>query len=61
VGPTLQALMGIAPAQDLPGRILLGPQQRGPASRDTLVQGFEWGSGAAGVDEAALRALGYFD
>lgn len=61
VGPTLQALMGIAPAQDLPGRILLGPQQRGPASRDTLVQGLEWGSGAAGVDEAALRALGYFD
>ena len=61
VGPTLQALMGIAPAQDLPGRILLGSQQRGPASRDTLVQGLEWGSGESGVDEAALRALGYFD
>lgn len=61
VGPTLQALMGIAPAQDLPGEILLGPRTRGPSSRDTLMQGLEWGSGEAGVDEAALRALGYFD
>ncbi len=61
VGPTLQALMGIAPAEDLLGEILLGSQLRGPASRDTLVQGLEWGSGESGVDEAALRALGYFD
>jgi hypothetical protein len=61
VGPTLQALLGIAPAQDLPGEILLGPRTRGPESRDTLVLGLEWGSGQAGVDEAALRALGYFE
>lgn len=61
IGPTLQALLGIAPAQDLPGEILLGPRTRGPESRDTLVLGLEWGSGQAGVDEAALKALGYFE
>lgn len=64
VSPTLQALLGIPPALDLPGRIVLGPTTRGPATRDGLIETLDWGAwspDAPLVDEDALRALGYID
>ena len=64
VAPTLQALMGVPPAQDLPGRVVLGPQDRGPLSRDALLDDLDWGGWdleAPLVDEDALRALGYIE
>jgi hypothetical protein len=61
VGPTLQALMGVAPAQDLSGRVLFGPDTRGPRSRDVLIHDLVWTEGGAGVDTQALEALGYID
>ncbi|MCB9743657.1 MAG: alkaline phosphatase family protein [Alphaproteobacteria bacterium] len=61
VAPTLQALLGIAPAQDLEGRVMLGPSERGPASRDALIEAIRVGVGSEGVDEEMLRALGYIE
>jgi hypothetical protein len=61
VAPTLQVLLGIPPARDLPGRIALGPDVRGPASRDGVLADHRFVAGAPGVDERALRALGYMD
>ena len=61
VAPTVHAALGIAPAQDLPGRVLFGQAGVGPVSRDALVHDLVWGEGAAGVDEDALKALGYME
>jgi len=61
VAPTLQALLGIAPARDLPGRILFGPDQRGRDTRDPLVHGIELMTAAPPDHEDVLRALGYVD
>ncbi|MCP4806597.1 MAG: hypothetical protein GY913_29445 [Proteobacteria bacterium] len=61
VAPTVHTALGIAPAEDLPGRSLFGEAGTGPVSRDALVHDLVWGEGAAGVDEDALRALGYME
>jgi hypothetical protein len=66
VAPTVQALLGVHPAQDLPGVVALGqdrlpPSVAAPASRDELVERFRPKGGADGVDEAALKALGYIE
>ena len=65
VAPTIQALLGVAPAQDLEGQILFGADARGPASRDvlaaTLFPDSGEGGGEAEVNEAQLRALGYVE
>ncbi|MCB9765259.1 MAG: alkaline phosphatase family protein [Alphaproteobacteria bacterium] len=61
VAPTLQALLGVAPAQDLTGRVLLGDPRRGPESRDGLAERFRVEGGVEGVDVEALRALGYLE
>ncbi|MCK6523755.1 alkaline phosphatase family protein [Myxococcota bacterium] len=66
VAPTIQALLGIHPAQDLPGVIALGQDrlpkdQSAPQSRDELVERFRPKGGTEGVDEAALKALGYIE
>jgi hypothetical protein len=61
VSPTIQALLGIPPAQDLSGRIVLGPATRGPASRDGLLARHRFVAGEAGVDEEALRGVGYVE
>ena len=61
IAPTVQALMGVSPAQDLPGRVLFGSQERGPPSRDQLVERLYPDPGSRQVDEDALRALGYLE
>jgi len=63
VAPTLLQLIGIRPAQDLPGRSLLPSEDlRGPWSRDDLVDTLVWPDAAeGGVDQAALEALGYIE
>lgn len=66
VAPTIHALLGIHPAQDLHGVVALGqdrlpPGVAPPLSRDALVERFRPQGGAEGVDEAALRALGYVE
>lgn len=61
VAPTLLALLGIPPAQDLPGAVLVGPTERGPASRDGLAGQLRVLEGVEGVDEEALRAIGYIE
>ena len=61
VAPTVLALMGVPPAEDLEGDILWGPTDRGPASRDALSDELEFAEGMEGVDEEALRALGYIE
>ena len=42
VAPTLQGLLGIAPAQDLKGESRFGAPGGGPASRDAMVDEFVW-------------------
>ena len=59
VAPTLHALMGIAPAQDLSGEVQIVESELGPATRDNLVGSGVWREGADGVNEEQLRALGY--
>jgi hypothetical protein len=60
VAPTLQGLLGFAPALDLVGSPRFGAPAGGPASRDALVSTFEFlGSGSPGVNDAQLKALGY--
>lgn len=61
VTPTLLALLGIPPAQDLPGRIALGPQTRGPASFNDLLPDYGAAGRSGEVNEDALRALGYIE
>jgi len=61
VSPTLQALLGIPPARDLPGRVVLGDPARGPATRDELVLEQRFLDGQQGVNEEGLRELGYVD
>ena len=64
VAPTLYALLGIPPAQDLPGDVVVGPTQRGPATRDGLIDTLDWGDWDVEeplVDEEALRRLGYVE
>ena len=64
VAPTLYALLGIPPAQDLPGEVVVGPTQRGPATRDGLIETLDWGDWDVDeplVDEEALRRLGYVE
>jgi hypothetical protein len=66
VAPTVQALLGIHPALDLPGVVALGQDRlpkgvAAPASRDELAERFRPKGGTEGVDEAALRALGYVE
>jgi predicted AlkP superfamily phosphohydrolase/phosphomutase len=66
VAPTVQALLGIHPAQDLPGVVALGADrlpkgETAPTSRDELAERFRPQGGAEGVDDAALRALGYIE
>lgn len=60
VAPTLQGLLGFAPALDLVGSPRFGAPAGGPASRDALVSTFQFlGTGAQGVNDAQLKALGY--
>jgi len=59
VAPTLHALMGIAPAQDLVGSVQIVESELGPASRDGLMGQSVWQEGIDGVNEEQLRALGY--
>lgn len=61
VSPTLQALLGHEPAQDLVGQVRFGETERGPASRDAWVEQFEWleSESEETVNNAQLRALGY--
>lgn len=62
IAPTLSQLLDIRPAQDLPGRSLVGEDIRGPWSRDDLVDELIWPDAASpGVDEAMLEALGYIE
>jgi len=61
VAPTVLAHLGIPPAADLAGDILWASQARGPASRDELASELEFEEGLEGVDEEALRALGYIE
>ena len=61
VWPTLQALLGHAPAQDLTGEIRFGDATLGPETRDEMVRAFEWidSESEETVNNAQLRALGY--
>jgi hypothetical protein len=61
VAPTLQALLGFVPAQDLSGEVRFVESERGPASRDEMVSSFEWleTESEETVNNAQLRALGY--
>ncbi len=61
VSPTLQALLNLRVAQDLPGRVMIGSAEKGPESWDHLVEEHRFVDGAAGVDEEQLRALGYVE
>ena len=61
VAPTLQILMGIAPANDLPGRAVLGEPTPGPPTRNDLVRGLDYGESRRTIPEDALRALGYVE
>ncbi|HJN76629.1 MAG TPA: alkaline phosphatase family protein [Myxococcota bacterium] len=61
VAPTLLQLLDIRPAQDLPGRALVGEDIRGPWSRDDLVDDLSWPEAGEGVDQAMLEALGYIE
>ena len=59
IAPTLHALMGIAPAQDLAGDVQIVESGLGPATRDNLMGQVLWREGSDGVNEEQLRALGY--
>jgi hypothetical protein len=60
VAPTLQGLLGFAPAADLTGVVRFGGPTGGPLSRDELVADFSWVGGSVdGVNDAQLKALGY--
>jgi hypothetical protein len=60
VAPTLQGLLGFAPAADLTGVVRFGGPKGGPLSRDPLVADFSWvGVSGEGVNDAQLKALGY--
>lgn len=60
VAPTLQGLLGFAPAEDLTGVVRFGGPKGGPGSRDPLVADFSWvGVSDEGVNDAQLKALGY--
>jgi predicted AlkP superfamily phosphohydrolase/phosphomutase len=63
VAPTLQGLLGIAPAEDLTGTARFGAPTGGPASWDAMVQGFEWLDDGLSeeVNHPQLRALGYIE
>jgi hypothetical protein len=61
IAPTVQALMGVPPAQDLPGRVLFGSPMRGPNSRDALASELYTDQGSGQIDDEALRALGYIE
>ena len=59
VSPTIHGLMGISPAQDMPGVSQVIEMEPGPLSRDSIVRGLSFGDGVDGVNEEQLRALGY--
>jgi hypothetical protein len=60
VAPTLQGILGYAPAADLTGVARFGGPTGGPASRDDLVANFQFLGGTdPGVNDVQLRALGY--
>jgi hypothetical protein len=60
VAPTLQGILGFAPAADLTGVARFGGPTGGPASRDELVSTFHYLERAdEGVNEDQLKALGY--
>jgi len=64
VAPTLQALMGIEPAKDLPGTVRFGEYEgSGPASRDPLMSTLQWPEGtvSGASNQQQLKALGYIE
>ena len=58
VAPTIQALMGVSPAEDLTGRVLLGEASEDGWPRSP--RRTRWmGKAGSGRGSGALRALGY--
>ena len=62
--PTILAAAGLPAARNMPGRAQIFPELPRVDSWDALVQGLPWvdtGQGGAGVNDDALRAIGYID